>query len=240
MRISSRLAVVVFLLSLCVAPAFAASSLEEALIKAAPTADPQVIRLALAAASCASGSSIPTTRRLAVIDYSRPSMQPRLWVFDLAERRLLYLELVAHGRNSGDNYARAFSNADGSYESSLGLFRTGESYDGQDGYSLHMDGLEAGINDRAAERSIVMHGARYVTTKFFRAQGRLGRSQGCPAVRPEIARPLIDSLKGGQYLFSYYPDAKWLASSSFLQCHVQPQHAPTTIATEQAPDFSHP
>lgn len=201
--------------------ACAGVSLERALINAAPAADPKVIQLAVRATACASGQGQHGARRLAVIDYSRPSTEPRLWVFDLPQRRLLYSELVAHGRNSGANYARSFSNTLGSYESSLGLFLTRDPYDGHNGYSLRMQGLEAGFNDRAEDRAIVMHGAPYVSTKFLRAQGRLGRSQGCPAVRPEVARPLIDSLKGGQYVFSYYPDPKWLASSTYLRCGAQ-------------------
>jgi hypothetical protein len=202
-------------------PASAEVSLEDSLIQAAPAADPKVIRLAVAAASCAAGQGQHGAGRLAVIDYSRPSTEPRLWVFDLNQRRLLYTELVAHGRNSGDNYAKSFSNTLGSNESSIGLFRTGNTYDGHNGYSLRMEGLEPGFNDRAAERAIVVHGAPYVNTKFLRTQGRLGRSQGCPAVRPEVARSLIDTIKGGQYVFSYYPDPKWLASSPYLQCGTQ-------------------
>lgn len=196
-------------------------SLEDALIQAAPKANPEAIRLAVTATSCAIERGQPAARRLAVIDYSRPSTEPRLWVFDLTERRELFTELVAHGRNSGDNYARSFSNTVGSYTSSLGLFRTRESYDGQNGYSLRMDGLETGFNDRAAERAIVMHGAPYVNTTFLRSRGRLGRSLGCPAVRPEIARSLIDTIKGGHYVFSYYPDPKWLATSAYLRCGKQ-------------------
>ena len=240
MRALLGLAFVVFALGGYLPPAAAALSLEDALIKAAPSADPHVIRLALTAASCASGDSTPMARRLAIIDYSRPSTQPRLWVFNLVKPRLLYFELVAHGRNSGDNYTHAFSNALGSYQSSLGLFRTGDSYDGLDGYSLRMDGLEAGVNDRAAERAIVMHGAAYVTRKFFRLQGRLGRSQGCPAVRPAVAHALIDTLKGGQYLFAYYPDPKWLASSAFLQCRAPPGTPQTTVAAAQDSSTSAP
>lgn len=202
----------------CGTAAAADGFLEQALIRAAPAADPKVIRLAVDAISCASAQDQRPAQKLAVIDYSRPSTEARLWVFDLATRQLLYAELVAHGRNSGDNYARSFSNTLGSYESSLGLFRTQEPYDGHNGYSLRMEGLEAGFNDQAGARAIVMHGAPYVNQGFLRAQGRLGRSQGCPAVRPEIARPLIDTIKGGQYVFSYYPDPTWLASSAYLQC----------------------
>lgn len=199
----------------------AAGSLKQSLIRVAPGADPNVIGLAVDAVSCAAQMGLPSASRLAVIDYSRPSVEPRLWVFDLEHRRLLHSEWVAHGRNSGENFARSFSNEPGSYESSLGLFLTRESYDGHNGYSLRMDGLDSGFNDLAAERAIVMHGAPYVNTGFFRTQGRLGRSQGCPAVRPEVARSIIDSIKGGQYVFSYYPDPIWLASSSYLHCGSQ-------------------
>jgi hypothetical protein len=218
-RIRSILLAVTF--TACALPALAEPSLEGSLAQAAPSADPAVIRLAVQAAACAAKLGEPAAERLAVIDYSRPSTVPRLWVFDLTQRKLLYSELVAHGRNSGDNYARSFSNAAGSYESSLGLFRTLESYNGNNGYSLRMAGLEPGINDRAEARAIVMHGAPYVNTKFLSKQGRLGRSQGCPAVRPEIAQSLIDTIKGGQYVFSYYPDPKWLASSPYLHCGKQ-------------------
>lgn len=215
-------------------PVFAAESLEDALAAAAPAADPKVIGLAMASLSCAARFDRVPPQRLAVIDYSRPSTEPRLWVFDLGERRLLFEEWVAHGRNSGANYAHTFSNAPGSYESSLGLFRTGGVYEGHNGYSLRLEGLESGVNDRAGERAIVMHGAPYVNAHFFRAQGRLGRSQGCPAVRPAVARELIDALKGAQYLFAYYPDPKWLASSSFLHCPAQPRGMVTAMEPSAA------
>lgn len=204
-------------------PAGAEIPLGDSLAKVAPSANPSVIRLAVTAAACAAVHGEPAAERLAVIDYSRPSTERRLWVFDLAQRRLLFAELVAHGRNSGDNYARSFSNAPDSFESSLGLFRTRDTYDGHDGYSLRLEGLEPGVNDRAEQRGIVMHGAPYVSAKFLRTQGRLGRSQGCPAVRLKVARTLIDALKGGQYVFSYYPDPKWLGASPYLQCGTRPQ-----------------
>lgn len=197
------------------------------LARAAPSADPRVIELALAAVDCAAAHGMAAAQRLAVIDYSLPSVQPRLWVFDLARRALLYQELVAHGRNSGANYATAFSNAPGSFQSSLGLFRTLDTYQGRNGYSLRMDGLEAGINDNALERAIVMHGAPYVSPDLERSQGRLGRSQGCPAVRAGVARQLIDTLKGGQWVFSYYPDQRWLAESNYLHCG---RRAPAVVA----------
>jgi hypothetical protein len=198
------------------APAPADFSLLATLSAAAPAADPAVLALALRARSCAIDAA--TATRLAVIDYSRPSTQQRLWVFDLRQPRLLYSEYVAHGRNSGENLATRFSNRDGSLQSSLGLFRTAETYDGDNGYSLRMDGLEPGINDRARERALVMHGAWYVDPLQALKQGRLGRSLGCPALRPQVAHALIDTLKDGQLLFAYYPDRDWLAHSRLLGC----------------------
>ena len=186
---------------------------------AAPAADPRVLELALHARQCAIRRTlVEDDPRLAVIDYSRPSTQPRLWVFDLRQPRLLYHEYVAHGRNSGENLATRFSNAEGSLESSLGLFRTAETYDGDNGYSLRMDGLEPGINDHARDRALVIHGAWYVDPVQGLKQGRLGRSLGCPALRPQVAHAVIDTLKQGQLLFAYYPDRDWLAHSALLDC----------------------
>ena len=157
------------------APVFAAP-LADDLIRAAPDASADAIRLALAATECAVAHGQPPAERLAVIDYSRASTEPRLWVFDLAGSRLLYREWVAHGRNSGDNYARTFSNAAESHASSLGLFRTLDTYQGHNGYSLRLDGLEPGFNDHALERAIVMHGAAYVNPEGATAR-RPPRSQ---------------------------------------------------------------
>lgn len=189
-------------------------SLAQTLTRLAPRASPRVLYLAAGALACAD----PNAERLAVIDYSRPSTEPRLWVFDLAERRLLFEELVSHGQGSGDDLPTAFSNTPESHQSSLGLFRTRNSYYGRNGYSLRLEGLETGINDLAYERAIVIHGADYVSEAFIERTGRLGRSHGCPAVRQAVTYPLIDSLKEEQYLFVYYPDADWLASSAFLDC----------------------
>ncbi|GAA0890035.1 murein L,D-transpeptidase catalytic domain family protein [Rhodanobacter soli] len=198
----------------------AESSLQDALSKLAPQANPKVIGLALAATECAAAQGQPPSDRLAVIDYSKPSTEPRLWVFDLAKRKLLYHELVAHGRNTGENLATKFSNTPESLQSSLGLFRTLNTYAGRNGYSLRMEGLEPGTNDHALARALVIHGAAYVNPALAHQQGRIGRSYGCPAVRNAIARPLIDTLKGGQYVFSYYPDARWLNSSPYLKCSI--------------------
>lgn len=178
--------------------------------------DRKVFAIALEAAAAAvdRGDADPST--LTIIDFSRPSTTRRMWVYDLRSHELLFEEPVAHGRNSGHNRTTTFSNEPESHKSSLGLFRTAEGYVGKHGYSLRLDGLERGINDRARARAIVIHGAEYVNLRTAEAQGRLGRSLGCPAVRPEIARPLIDAVKGGGLLFAYSPDAGYLASSTYL------------------------
>ncbi len=177
----------------------------------------KVLKLALSAAACARSVGAATNDRLlTVIDYSRASSQPRLWVLDLVREQVLFEELVAHGRGSGENFATRFSNDDGSHQTSLGLFRTADTYVGTNGYSLRLDGLEPGVNDRARERAIVMHGAPYVSDTQLRAVGRLGRSHGCPALRPAIARTIIDTIKQGSLVFAYYPDTSWLHASRFL------------------------
>jgi hypothetical protein len=181
------------------------------------TIDPAVFELALGAASCAVRSgSIVNPATLTVIDYSRPSTARRLWVFDLQAQALLYEELVAHGKESGDNMATRFSNELNSYQSSLGLFLTEDTYVGRNGYSLRLRGLDEGFNDRAYERAIVMHGAPYVNDDIGRTMGRLGRSWGCPALREGVARAVIDRVKGTGLLFAYYPDSEWLKSSKYL------------------------
>lgn len=188
------------------------------LSKAAPAANPKVIGLALSALDCALHQGMSPARNLTVIDYSLASTVPRLWVFDLVTGKLLFNELVAHGKNTGENFAQKFSNTYGSLQTSLGLFRTKDTYVGSNGYSLRMQGLESGFNDKAMERAIVFHGADYVDPKLAKKQGRIGRSWGCPAVRRGIAQKVIDTIKGEQFLFSYYPDKRWLNASKFLNC----------------------
>ena len=179
--------------------------------------DRDVFDLALGAAACAVRSgSIRDLRTLTVIDYSRPSTEKRLWVFDLHARTLLFEELVAHGSGSGQNVATSFSNQPDTHQSSLGLFRTEDPYVGRNGYSLRLRGLDEGFNDRAYDRAIVMHGAPYVSDDAIRLQGRLGRSWGCPALREGVARKVIDTVKGDGLLFAYYPDQEWLRASKYL------------------------
>ncbi len=201
-----------------------AGALLDTLVVLAPDISTEALERALEARECAlaSGAALAASR-LAVIDYSRPSTEPRLWIFELGTvPKLLFTEHVAHGQGSGENLARSFSNREGSHQTSLGLFRTAETYQGGNGYSLRLDGLEPGTNDAARPRAIVMHGAPYVNPALALSQGRLGRSYGCPAVRQAVAREMIDSLRDGQLLFAYFPDAQWKANSPFLGCQARP------------------
>jgi hypothetical protein len=196
----------------------APESLVNSLLNQAPGLKADVLRLALNATRCASAKGL--VRRpdlLTVIDYSVPSDKPRLFTFNLAARKLLFRELVAHGKNSGGNVPNFFSNSPGSLATSLGLFVTADTYNGSNGYSLRLKGLEEGVNDMAFDRAIVMHGASYVSRAAVRALGRLGRSWGCPAVRSEMARKIIDTVKGGSPIFAYYPDRNWLEQSVFFR-----------------------
>ena len=211
--------------------ASASESLVTSLLTQAPELHSQVLRLALDAAGCAVDRGLVRRRELlTVIDYSVSSSQPRLFVFDLDARKLLFRELVAHGKNSGGDMANYFSNDAGSLASSLGLFVSEDTYVGHNGYSLRLRGLEEGVNDMASDRAIVLHGAYYVSSEAVRVLGRLGRSWGCPAVREEIAHKLIDTIRGGSAIFAYYPEKSWLETSLFLQHDVTTASA-TTMAS---------
>lgn len=153
---------------------------------------------------------------LAVIDFSIPSSQKRLWIIDVAEGKITHHGYVAHGRNSGDLMANNFSNRESSYMSSLGFYKTAETYQGKHGHSLRLDGLEQGFNDKARERAIVIHGAAYASEDFIKQTGRLGRSLGCPALPPSESKYLIEQLKEGALVFIYAEDSNYLASSKIL------------------------
>ncbi|EKU91573.1 murein L,D-transpeptidase catalytic domain family protein [Bacteroides oleiciplenus] len=153
---------------------------------------------------------------LTLIDFSRPSTEKRLWVFDMKQSKILFTSVVSHGKNSGTNYATSFSNEYGSYKSSLGFYLTESTYQGKNGYSLILNGLEKGINDRARERAIVMHGAAYADPSVVSKGGRLGRSFGCPAVPQKLSRPIIDAIKGGSVMYIYAETSDYLAHSSIL------------------------
>jgi hypothetical protein len=185
-----------------------------ALLKLAPQLAPAALEAALTALKrlLANGATVRSDV-VTVIDYSKPSAEHRLWVFDLAHARVLFDELAAHGKNSGDNRPLRFSNAPDSLMTSLGVFRTGDTYIGKHGLSLRLEGLEKGFNDNCMAREIVIHAADYVSDAIAAAKGRIGRSWGCPAVRPEISRPLIETLRGGSLILAYYPDSDWMRNS---------------------------
>lgn len=178
--------------------------------------DTQVLRLGLKAYTKARKFGLAQKELLTVIDYSQPSTKKRLWVFDLKNGKALFNTWVSHGKNSGYIQANSFSNQPGSLKSSIGVFLTDIPYMGKNGYSLHIRGLEPGVNDNAYSRAIVMHGAHYVTSDMANHQGRLGRSWGCPAVSLNLIKPIINTVKGKSVIFAYYPDKNWLKKSRFL------------------------
>jgi hypothetical protein len=151
---------------------------------------------------------------ITIVDFRKASNERRLWVIDLAKRRIRYHTLVAHGRNSGELFATRFSNRINSHQSSLGFYVTGDIYYGKHGLSLKLQGVERGINDQAEARAIVMHGADYVSESFIKKIGRLGRSLGCPAIPYDVHKELIRDLAGRTCLFIYYPDESYLRMSS--------------------------
>lgn len=142
---------------------------------------------------------------LTLVDFSLSSTVKRLWVIDLSTNTILYNSLVAHGRNTGEEYANSFSNANSSYKSSLGFYATGEIYNGKHGMSLRLDGLEKGVNNNARERGVVMHSANYVSNSFIKSNKRLGRSQGCPAIPQEYLNQIVNTIKDKSCLFIYHP-----------------------------------
>ncbi|MFE3866898.1 murein L,D-transpeptidase catalytic domain family protein [Flavobacterium sp. LS2P90] len=153
---------------------------------------------------------------LTLIDFSLSSSTKRLWVIDLTTNTILYNSLVAHGRNTGEDFASSFSNAAESYKSSLGFYSTGEIYNGKHGMSLKLDGLEKGINDNARNRGVVMHAAEYVSNSFVKNNHRLGRSQGCPAVPVELSKDIINSIKNKSCFFIYHPSRSFKLASELV------------------------
>jgi hypothetical protein len=178
---------------------------------------PEVVKLAIEAFYNAKKCGVQVKKPiLTVIDYTLPSTQKRLWVIDLQNKNILHTSLVAHGKYSGENYTKSFSNNSGSLQTSIGLFLTEETYFGRDGYSLRLEGLEKGFNDKAKRRTIVLHGAPYVSEKWASTVGRIGRSWGCPAVEKPLATPIINTIKNGSLIFSFYTDKQWLKESKFI------------------------
>lgn len=166
--------------------------------------DGEIVFEAFAKAVAAYDTTVERRRDvLTLIDFTKPSTEKRLWVIDMAARCVLFNTHVAHGQGSGDNYATRFSNRSGSHASSLGLYLTGDTYQGGNGYSLLLNGLDPGVNDNARARSIVVHGADYADPSVIASAGRLGRSWGCPALPRALTKPIIDVIKEGSVLYIY-------------------------------------
>lgn len=138
---------------------------------------------------------------ITIVDFNQPSTAKRLWIVDLAANKLLYNTLVAHGQGSGDNFARNFSNEENSHQSSLGYYITSDIYFGKHGLSLKLNGMDEGFNTKANARSVVVHGAAYVSQEFINQHGRLGRSHGCPALPVSMTREIIENIKGKTCLY---------------------------------------
>lgn len=162
------------------------------------------------------GHLTENSRYLVICDFSLSSNKKRLWVIDMVEHKVVYNTLVSHGKGTGEEFAEKFSNIEGSHQSSLGFYITETTYNGSNGYSLLLNGMDKGYNDAAMQRAIVMHGADYVSEAFIKSQKRLGRSWGCPAVSREIAVDLINLIKEKNCLFIYYPDQNYLSQSQWL------------------------
>ena len=161
-------------------------------------------------------AAIPKTGIISIIDFRKSCNDNRLYVIDLSRQKLLYHTLVAHGRHSGNIYARYFSNKPGSLKSSLGFFVTGDTYEGEYGHSLYLYGLDGGFNDKAKARWIVVHGAPYVTRSFAKEYGKIGRSQGCPALPAGPHINIINTIMGGTCLFQFYDDKTYVQKSALL------------------------
>lgn len=154
---------------------------------------------------------------ITIIDFSRPSTDKRFYTIDLKKKEVKYHTYVAHGRNTGQNIATKFSNTPHSNQSSLGFYVTGETYVGSKGYSLRLDGKDGSFNDKIRSRAVVIHAAEYATESWIKRYGRLGRSQGCPALPPDLAKAVIDTIKDKTAIFTYYPDADYLNASRYLR-----------------------
>ena len=182
--------------------------------------------------------ALNNTGLLTIIDFSRPSTEKRFYTIDVRTPEVKYHTYVAHGRNTGQNMATKFSNIPHSNQSSLGFFITGETYVGSKGYSLRLDGKEKSFNDQIRSRAVVMHAADYVTESWITRYGRLGRSQGCPALPPHLSREVINTIKNKTAIFTYYPDETYLKASRYLQVEdlfEELDESPVQLAVEQPP-----
>lgn len=184
----------------------------------AGTLSPAVVNKVITALKCATEQNVDRNNILTVIDYSLPSNQKRLWVFDLQDKKLLFHTYVSHGIRSGTLFTEYFSNKNDSKASSIGVYKTDKSYYGREGLSLRLTGLDKNFNDNAANRYIVMHGGWYMDENFIKRYGRAGRSWGCPAIPLSMYQPIINTIKENSLLVVYYPSDEWFGKSKFLTC----------------------
>lgn len=196
-------------------PGFDLNREVNSLSQTAPALNKNVLKLALTAYQKANSKGAVKKPVLTVIDYSLPSSKQRMWIFDVNKERLLYNTYVAHGKNSGMDTPHHFSNINSSKETSLGTFVTRDTYIGSKGLSLNLQGLEKGFNDNAYNRRVVIHGAWYVEPSFIKQSGRAGRSWGCPSIAKTLAKPVINTIKGGSVVFAYYPDRNYLSHTGY-------------------------
>lgn len=190
-----------------------------------------VIDKVMTTLKCAAEYHLEHNNILTIIDYSLPSSEKRLWVFDLKEKKLLFHTYVSHGLKSGTLLSSFFSNKYNSRASSIGVYKTEKAYYGREGLSLRLDGLDKNFNDNASGRSVVMHGGWYVEEDFIKKYGRAGRSWGCPALPLQEYQPIINAIKDNSLFVIYYPSDVWFAKSKFLNCDKQ-QNAPGDLAAE--------
>lgn len=211
--------------------------------KQAPDLRSQVVNTVLLSLECAKENANEHNSILAVIDYSLPSSEKRLWIFDLAKQKLLFHTYVSHGFNSGTASPTFFSNTVNGKTSSVGVFNTQQTYKGRYGESLKLCGVDENFNDNAFKRFIVVHGTWYVSEDFIKKYGRAGRSWGCPTVSLDLVNQITEVLKDNAFMVVYYPDKKWLAESKFLNCAAaknsnisKPDPAENTISADKPRD----
>jgi len=197
--------------------AIANTTIQQAIQANAPSLSRNAIKLGVKAYNHAKNLGLDKQHILTIIDYSKPSSKQRLWVFDMRDGHVIHKTLVAHGTGSGmNNYATKFSNQPHSNATSIGVFLTGSTYTGKHGYSMRLNGLDKGYNDKAYSRAVVMHSAWYVGKQFLAEHGRLGHSWGCTALSQQDASKVISTIKNGTIMLSYYPNQQWERNSTFL------------------------
>lgn len=212
------------------------TEVEELLRKKGATLNAGVINKVITTLKCARQFHVLHNNILTIIDYSLPSSEKRLWVFNLNNKKLLFHTYVSHGIKSGTLLTNYFSNKYNSKASSMGIYKTEQAYRGREGLSLRLDGLDKGFNDNASNRAIVMHGGWYVEENFIKKYGRAGRSWGCPSLPVNLTPSIINTIKDNSLFVIYYPSDNWFLKSKFLNCqHLPPEQNSDKIEAEMKP-----